>query len=62
MFSYPLLINTERNHTFLSAGGLLNVYDKKAVSNFGLNVWWDDVKIREYVSPELVTVVGSEQS
>lgn len=56
------MINTERNHTFLSAGGLLNVYDKKAVSNFGLNVWWDDVKIREYVSPELVTVVGSEQS
>lgn len=30
----------------------LRVYDKKGVSNFGIDVYWDDVVIRPYVDPE----------
>jgi hypothetical protein len=40
----------------------LQVYDKAAVSNFGINVWWDDVKIRKYTSPEPTGSVGSEET
>jgi len=40
---------------------ILQVYDKKAVANFGINVWWDDVRIRKYVSPEPTTTVDPEE-
>jgi len=41
---------------------VLRVYDKKGVSNFGVNVYWDCVRIRKYVSTEPSVSVGSENA
>jgi len=40
---------------------ILQVYDKKGVSTFGMTAYWDDVRVRKYVSPEPTASVGGEQ-
>ncbi|MHA1216589.1 MAG: DUF2341 domain-containing protein, partial [Candidatus Thorarchaeota archaeon] len=41
---------------------ILQVYEQNGVSNFGINVWWDDVIVRKYVSPEPSATFGSEET
>ena len=41
---------------------ILQVYEAKGVSNFAANVWWDDVKVRKYVSPEPSVTFGEEET
>ncbi|MEM5815256.1 MAG: DUF2341 domain-containing protein, partial [Candidatus Aenigmatarchaeota archaeon] len=40
---------------------ILQVYDKKGVSNFGIETYWDIVKLRKYTSPEPTISIGNEE-
>ena len=41
---------------------ILQLYEQHGVSSYSISVWWDDVKVRKYVSPEPSVTFGSEES
>jgi len=39
----------------------LRLYEGKGVTDYAVSVWWDDVRIRKYTSPEPTTTVDPEE-